>query len=188
MPASTPAARWRTSKTTTDIPADNLRRAIGSRLPLDICVRHAQEVHSDFDSISSAVSKLYRYRIHNTPHRPTDPFRPALLLPLLAQTRRRTHARGRPGVCRHDGLLVDGRGRLRPRVDGPHGAALRRTRPPRRSTRGCAGQGVSVQPGADHGPAPCWRSAGDTGRWNAWPRSWRRAIAARRARRCRRRA
>ena len=61
-------------KTTTDIPADNLRRAIGSRLPLDICVRHAQEVHPDFDSVSSAVSKLYRYRVHNTPHRPTDRF------------------------------------------------------------------------------------------------------------------
>lgn len=57
-------------RTSSAIPADNVRRAIGSRLPKDMSVIDVQEVHPDFDATSSSVSKLYRYRIHNSPHRP----------------------------------------------------------------------------------------------------------------------
>ena len=59
-------------KTTCTIPTENLRRAIQSRLPADISLRRADEVHLDFFATASAASKLYRYRIHNRPQRPVD--------------------------------------------------------------------------------------------------------------------
>ncbi len=52
------------------IPADKLRKAIGSRLPKDLCVLDAYEVSPEFHATRSADSKLYRYRIHNAAHRP----------------------------------------------------------------------------------------------------------------------
>ncbi|MCB9849639.1 MAG: tRNA pseudouridine(38-40) synthase TruA [Phycisphaerales bacterium] len=58
--------------TTCEIPTDNLRRAIQARLPLDVSLRRADEVHPDFVASASATSKLYRYRIHNSTHRPVD--------------------------------------------------------------------------------------------------------------------
>ncbi|MCP4249776.1 MAG: tRNA pseudouridine(38-40) synthase TruA [bacterium] len=52
------------------IPTDRLRRAIGSRLPKDLCVLRVNEVAAAFHATRSASSKLYRYRIHNAAHRP----------------------------------------------------------------------------------------------------------------------
>jgi len=58
--------------TTCTIPCENLRLAIGSRLPKDISILHAREVPADFRASSSPLSKLYRYRIHNHAHRPVE--------------------------------------------------------------------------------------------------------------------
>ncbi|UCD29643.1 MAG: tRNA pseudouridine(38-40) synthase TruA [Planctomycetota bacterium] len=57
-------------ETTRDIPCDNLRRAIGGRLPKDASLIHVCEVPLTFRACSDPVSKLYRYSIHNNPHRP----------------------------------------------------------------------------------------------------------------------
>jgi tRNA pseudouridine38-40 synthase len=54
------------------IPRDNLRHAIGGRLPEDISLLEVSDVHPDFDAISSAVCKCYRYRIHNHSRRSVD--------------------------------------------------------------------------------------------------------------------
>ncbi|MEM6854091.1 MAG: tRNA pseudouridine synthase A [Planctomycetota bacterium] len=54
----------------TTIPVERLCRAINSRLPKDIDVRHAEVVRDDFDAIRDATDKQYRYRISNTRHRP----------------------------------------------------------------------------------------------------------------------
>ncbi|MEM1109680.1 MAG: tRNA pseudouridine(38-40) synthase TruA [Planctomycetota bacterium] len=54
----------------TTIPVERLCRAINSRLPKDIDVRHAEVVNDDFDAIRDATDKQYRYRIHHTRHRP----------------------------------------------------------------------------------------------------------------------
>ncbi len=56
--------------TTTTIPADNIRRALGSRLPPDISLLDVRDVHPDFVASASAVSKTYRYRIHHGQQRP----------------------------------------------------------------------------------------------------------------------
>ena len=58
--------------TTSSIPAPNLLRAIGSRLPKDISLREVVEVSSAFHARRSAQSKLYRYRIHNRSGRPVE--------------------------------------------------------------------------------------------------------------------
>jgi tRNA pseudouridine38-40 synthase len=57
-------------ETTRDIPCENLRRAIGGRLPKDTSLIHVCQVPLTFRACSDPVSKLYRYTIHNTPHRP----------------------------------------------------------------------------------------------------------------------
>ncbi len=54
------------------IPADNLRRAIGSRLPKDVSILAARDVSPDFDARRKALSKMYRYRIHASIHRPVE--------------------------------------------------------------------------------------------------------------------
>ena len=54
------------------LPPDRLRYAIGARLPEDVAVVALREVSPEFHATRSAVSKLYRYRIHNTPHRPVE--------------------------------------------------------------------------------------------------------------------
>jgi tRNA pseudouridine38-40 synthase len=56
--------------TTSKIPTEKLKKAIGSRLPKDISIVEASEVSLDFHATGDAVSKLYRYRIHNSPQRP----------------------------------------------------------------------------------------------------------------------
>lgn len=58
--------------TTCDIPLTNLQKAIGSRLPKDISLRHVSEVPLGFRASFDAVSKLYRYRIYNSSHRPVQ--------------------------------------------------------------------------------------------------------------------
>ena len=62
-------------ETTSGIPTSNLRLAIGSRLPKDMTVIRVREVHPDFHSIRSALSKCYRYRIHNAIGRPVGQLR-----------------------------------------------------------------------------------------------------------------
>ncbi len=57
-------------KTTSTIPTDNIRRAIGSRVGNDVCILDAHEVHPDFVASASASSKLYEYRIYNRRRRP----------------------------------------------------------------------------------------------------------------------
>lgn len=54
----------------TTIPIERMCRAINSLLPKDIDVRDAEIVHDSFDAIRDATDKQYRYRIHNTRHRP----------------------------------------------------------------------------------------------------------------------
>ena len=58
--------------TTCEIPVDRLRHAIGSRLPEDIAIVDVRHVHPTFSARRSAISKLYRYRIHNARGRPVE--------------------------------------------------------------------------------------------------------------------
>ena len=53
--------------TTCELEGDEFRHAIGSRLPTDVSLVALREVHPEFHATRSAVSKLYRYRIHNAP-------------------------------------------------------------------------------------------------------------------------
>ncbi len=58
--------------TTCPIPAENLRRAIGQRLPADIGLVHVADVPLGFHATRDARRKLYRYRIHNDRRRPVE--------------------------------------------------------------------------------------------------------------------
>lgn len=58
--------------TSNELPPDRLRHSIGARLPKDISIIHLRDVRGDFHATRSALSKLYRYRIHNAPHRPVE--------------------------------------------------------------------------------------------------------------------
>lgn len=62
-------------ETTCAMPCDNLRRAIGSRLPKDISIIHACEAPANLRASRHAVCKLYRYAIHNHPDRPSEQHR-----------------------------------------------------------------------------------------------------------------
>ncbi|HEY3243665.1 MAG TPA: tRNA pseudouridine(38-40) synthase TruA [Phycisphaerae bacterium] len=57
-------------QTACPLPEGKLLGALGARLPKDISLLDVAEVHPDFHATRSALSKLYRYRIHNAPHRP----------------------------------------------------------------------------------------------------------------------
>lgn len=59
-------------RTDTPIPTDKLKQAIGARLPKDITIVHAHEVHPAFHANRSALRKLYRYRVFNRPGRPVE--------------------------------------------------------------------------------------------------------------------
>lgn len=59
-------------RTTTTIPVDNLRRAIGHRLPADVAIVDAREAPPGFHAIRHAREKLYRYRIFNDSRRPIE--------------------------------------------------------------------------------------------------------------------
>jgi len=52
--------------------ADKLMRALTSRLPYDLAVVDASYVSDDFHANRSAISKLYRYRVFNSPIRPVS--------------------------------------------------------------------------------------------------------------------
>ena len=58
--------------TTTAAPSITVAKSAGSRLPKDMTLIRLREVPLTFHSTSSAISKLYRYRIHNAPGRPTE--------------------------------------------------------------------------------------------------------------------
>lgn len=62
-------------RTTSEIPAVNLARAIGGRLPKDITLIHAVEVPLAFHATRCARGKLYRYTIHNATGRPVERLR-----------------------------------------------------------------------------------------------------------------
>jgi len=61
--------------TVSPIPAYNLWRALGSRLPEEISLREVRDVSPRFHARRSATSKLYRYRIHNHSTRPVEGLR-----------------------------------------------------------------------------------------------------------------
>lgn len=58
--------------TTTTAASIGVGKSMGSRLPKDMTLVRLREVPLTFHSTFSAVSKLYRYRIHNVPGRPTE--------------------------------------------------------------------------------------------------------------------
>ena len=58
--------------TTSPAPNINIARSVGARLPKDMTLLHLAEVPLTFHATRSAVTKLYRYRIHNTPSRPCE--------------------------------------------------------------------------------------------------------------------
>jgi tRNA pseudouridine38-40 synthase len=58
--------------TTCPMPCDNLRKAIGSRIPKDVAISQAREVPLGFRSSRDAVSKLYRYTLFNEHNRPVE--------------------------------------------------------------------------------------------------------------------
>jgi len=45
-------------------------RALNAKLPPDVAIRQGREVAPEFDPVSAAVGKRYRYRIHDAPWRP----------------------------------------------------------------------------------------------------------------------
>jgi len=49
---------------------DVWRRALNANLPEDVVVLAAQEVPAGFDPVGAAISKRYRYRIHDAANRP----------------------------------------------------------------------------------------------------------------------
>ncbi|MCH7870892.1 MAG: tRNA pseudouridine(38-40) synthase TruA [Planctomycetes bacterium] len=57
------------------IPAANLARAIGHRLPSDISIVHASAAPFDLHASRSARSKLYRYSLFTSDHRPVETLR-----------------------------------------------------------------------------------------------------------------
>ena len=59
-------------RTSTPIPAGNIRRAIGSRLPKDISVVRVEDVPMAFHATRDPLSKLYRYRIACDERRPVQ--------------------------------------------------------------------------------------------------------------------
>ncbi|MFN3168475.1 MAG: tRNA pseudouridine(38-40) synthase TruA [Phycisphaeraceae bacterium] len=54
----------------TPIPLEKLALAINARLPADVEVRKVERAEPDFDCISQATNKQYRYRVFNAEHRP----------------------------------------------------------------------------------------------------------------------
>ena len=51
-------------------PAHVWVRALNARLPPDVAVREGREVGPEFDPVSAAIRKRYRYRIHDAVWRP----------------------------------------------------------------------------------------------------------------------
>ena len=62
-------------ETDCDMPCDNLRKAIGGRLPKDISILELREAPAGYRPSFDAVSKLYRYTIYNDAPRPVEEMR-----------------------------------------------------------------------------------------------------------------
>jgi tRNA pseudouridine38-40 synthase len=60
-------------KTRSAIPLKNMQMALNSKLPKDIAITHAEEVHPKFNAQHSAKAKLYRYTVFNNDY--LDPLR-----------------------------------------------------------------------------------------------------------------
>jgi len=58
--------------TTHPAPVEAICRSVGSRLPKDMTLIHVADVPLTFHATRSAISKLYRYRIHNHVGRPCE--------------------------------------------------------------------------------------------------------------------
>jgi len=58
--------------TTCELDSERLCHSIGSRLPNELSLIVLRDVHPSFHATRSAISKLYRYRIHNAPNRPVE--------------------------------------------------------------------------------------------------------------------
>ncbi len=58
--------------TTCVLDAGRLQQSIGARLPKDVSLVSLREVHPEFHATRSAISKLYRYRVYNSAHRPVE--------------------------------------------------------------------------------------------------------------------
>lgn len=58
--------------TTSPAPNVAIYRSVGSRLPKDMTLLRLEEVPLTFHATRSAITKLYRYRIHNAPSRPCE--------------------------------------------------------------------------------------------------------------------
>jgi tRNA pseudouridine38-40 synthase len=61
-------------RTSCELACDRLRHSLGSHLAEDVAICHVCEVRPEFHATRSAESKLYQYRIYNTPHRPVERF------------------------------------------------------------------------------------------------------------------
>ncbi|MEK7710580.1 MAG: tRNA pseudouridine(38-40) synthase TruA [Planctomycetota bacterium] len=59
-------------RTTCELSPSKLRHSIGSRLPKDVSIEALRDVHPNFHSTKSTVSKLYRYRIYHAERRPVE--------------------------------------------------------------------------------------------------------------------
>lgn len=53
-------------RSTSTIPCDRIPLAVNTRLPEDIVVTKATDVHDDFNAIGSCIQKEYTYRIYNS--------------------------------------------------------------------------------------------------------------------------
>ena len=59
-------------RTDCTLASNKLRYAIGARLPTDLSIITLKDVDPRFHATHDAISKLYRYRIHNARHRPVQ--------------------------------------------------------------------------------------------------------------------
>jgi tRNA pseudouridine38-40 synthase len=59
-------------ETTSELATPRMQHAIGARLPKDVSIMKLREVQAGFHATRDAVSKLYRYRIHNAHGRPVE--------------------------------------------------------------------------------------------------------------------
>lgn len=57
---------------TSPVKTESIFRSVGSRLPKDMTLLHLAEVPLTFHATRSAITKLYRYRIHNVTARPCE--------------------------------------------------------------------------------------------------------------------
>lgn len=59
-------------RTSVTLPTEKLRHALGSRLPEDLTIAEVRDARQEFNARRSCTSKVYRYRIWNSRHRPVE--------------------------------------------------------------------------------------------------------------------